>query len=59
MAELPADVDAGSDSPGGSISDAAAIDLLQSFLKKRAGDSMTRVTDPSWVSVFRFHRRLA
>ena len=59
MAELPDDVDAGCDGSGGSISDVAAIDLLQSFLKERAGDSTTRVTDPSWVSVFRFHRRLA
>jgi len=59
MAELPADIDTGSDSPGGLISDAAAIGLLQSFLKERAGDNTTRVTDPSWVSVFRFHRRLA
>jgi 4,5-epoxidase len=57
MAELPADFVA--HDSGGSISDAAAIDLLQKFLEERVGDTTTRVTDPSWVSVFRFHRRLA
>jgi 4,5-epoxidase len=57
MAELPADV--GSNDSGGTISEAAAIDLLQKFLRERVGDTTTHVTDPSWVSVFRFHRRLA
>ena len=59
MAELPPDTDGGWDHAGGSISNAAAIDLLHRFLKERVGDTTTRVTDPSWVSVFRFHRRLA
>jgi 4,5-epoxidase len=57
MAELPTDF-ALADA-GGSISDAAAVELLQRFLRERVGDTTTRVTDPSWVSVFRFHRRLA
>jgi len=46
MAKLPADIDGGSDNSGGSISDAAAIDLLQTFLKERVGDSMTRIIRP-------------
>src|SRR5258708_5268650 len=58
-AEWPAGIDGGSDHAGGSISDAAAIDLLHALLKERVGDGAPRVTDPSWVSVFRFHRRLA
>jgi 4,5-epoxidase len=59
MAELPADTDGGSDSSGGSISSAAAIDLLHKFLRERVGDTTTRASDPLWVSLFRFHRRLA
>ena len=59
MVELPADIEGSWDHAGGSISNAAAIELLQRFLKERVGDTTTRVTDPSWVSVFRFHRRLA
>jgi len=60
MAELPADIDGGNlDHAGGSITDGAATNLLQGLLKERVGDTRTRVSEPSWVSVFRFHRRLA
>jgi 4,5-epoxidase len=58
MAELPADegVKVG---PSGSPCEVAARDLLYRCFKERLGDTATRIGEMTWVSVFRFHRRLA
>jgi 4,5-epoxidase len=42
-----------------SISDSAVLDRLSTLMKIRTGGIAARISDPSWISVFRFHRRLA
>jgi len=59
MVELQDDVAVGLDGHGESISKATGVALLQKLLRERVGDTTTRVSDPIWVSLFRFHRRLA
>jgi 4,5-epoxidase len=58
MAELPTDDDI-EVGPGGAPSEAATRDLLHRCFKERLGDTTTRIGEMTWVSVFRFHRRLA
>jgi 4,5-epoxidase len=41
------------------VSNAEVLDRLQIFLRDRVGDTETRISNPSWISIFRFHRRLA
>jgi len=59
MVELQDNVAVGPDGHGGSISKATGVALLQKLLRERVGDTTTRVSDPIWVSLFRFHQRLA
>jgi 2-polyprenyl-6-methoxyphenol hydroxylase-like FAD-dependent oxidoreductase len=42
-----------------SVSNEEVLDRLQIFLRDRVGDTETRISHPSWISIFRFHRRLA
>ena len=58
MAELPADEEIEGEQSG-SPCQAAARDLLYRYFTERLGDTATRIGEMTWVSVFRFHRRLA
>jgi 4,5-epoxidase len=42
-----------------SVKDSEVLDRLRTMMKERTGGIAAGISDPSWISVFRFHRRLA
>ncbi len=50
MADLPA-------VPGASVP-AASLELFQSLLRERTGDTTTTISNPTWLSNFQIHRKL-
>jgi 4,5-epoxidase len=40
------------------VSESEALKRLGPIFRERVGDDVTHISDPTWISVFRFHRRL-